>query len=208
MAVDFDTLTGSKSTEGSIKFLANHETLPVANILIEAQTYIYQRLRIQDMIATAEISGAIGDSFVALPTRFLSPIWLRLDGDGAELNYVHEAVLDRFKDSDGNLYPGRFKQYAIINNRIEFDCEADDDFAGDICFYQQPAALATGANNTNFLTDRFPSLLIDTCMAFAWKARNRADMYQAQINGPMGVDAQIAQANISGDLMRMGQRLV
>lgn len=206
MAVDFDTLTGSKSTEGSIKYLANHELVPATNVLLEAQAYIYQRLRVQDMIVTAEVSGSLGDSYIAKPTRFLAPVWLRLDGDTRELDYVHEGQLERFRDDAGNLYEGRPRQYALINDRLEFDVASDDDFAGDICYYQQPAALSV-SNTTNFLTDRFPSLLIDTCMAFAWKARNRADMYTAALNGDMGVNAQILAANGSADLARMGQRL-
>lgn len=208
MAVDYDTLTGSKTTVGSIMYLANHTDLPVENILIEAQALIYQSLRVQDMLVTAEVSIAEGDDHIAKPTRFLAVEWLMLDGAGRPLEYVHEGLLNRRKDSNGDLWIGQPKRFALVNDQFEFDVQADDDYAGDICFYQQPANLSTGAGNTNFLTDRFPTLLTRACMAFAWAARNRADMYAEALTGPLGVDTLIDKANASADLARRGQRLV
>jgi hypothetical protein len=208
MAIDFDTLTGSKDTTGSIKNRANHADLPVEDILTEAQAWIYERVRVREMRTTARIALAEDDDSIDISAyRFLGPVLMRLDGYDNEIDYVHENLLRRLRDSDGDLYPGRPTEYTVNGELVEFNVKADAAYEGDFTFYQRPEALATGANNTNWLTTRFPTLLVSACMAFAWRHRNRADMFAAAMQGPFGVEALIYEANVASDLARMGQRM-
>ena len=47
MAITWTVLTGSKDTEGSIANWVNRSDLPTTNILLEAEAWIYQHLRIR-----------------------------------------------------------------------------------------------------------------------------------------------------------------
>jgi hypothetical protein len=202
MAIDFATLTAAdKGTEGSIRAWANHNLVPVTNILIEAEAWIYERLRVRDMIVTEEVSIAAGDGEMTLPTGFLEPLWLRFDGDAYEIDYVQENLLERQKDSDGELFEGHFAQYALINNRIEFDCAAELAIEGDFCFYKTPTSLGV-SNTTNFLTLRYPMLLRTVCTGLAYDYRHRTADRDHNLKMAGGL---ILEANMLSDRARRGQ---
>lgn len=56
MAVNWTTLSGAKTVEGSIKNWVNRTDIPITNILIEVQAYIYNELRDQEMSRSEKIT--------------------------------------------------------------------------------------------------------------------------------------------------------
>jgi len=199
----YSILTGGIATAGSIKNWAQYSLIPATQILEQAQQYIYQRLRIEDMTVEEPITIASDAYTMAKPTGFLAPVWIKLDGDYEELDYVHENMLKRYVDEDGVVEPGRPSRYSIFNNLIQFDVanEEDSSLNGDMLFYKTPDLLAADTNETNFLTDRFATLLLDTCIAFAYKHRRRPET-----NGQfLLAEKAINDANVAADFQRRGQ---
>lgn len=199
----YTILTGTKATEGSIKYWANHSLVPSDQVLTEAEAYIYQYLRIREMRTTAPIAISAGQSTFTLPTAFLEPIQLLFDGWADPLEYVHESLLRRYKDSTGALYTGEPCQWAIVDETGQLDTELVDALAGDMIYYATPTALS-GSNETNWLTDRYPTMLRYACMAFAYDHRKRRTDATEMRALCMG---QIEAANTESDRGRRGQRL-
>jgi hypothetical protein len=161
---DYTTLVGSKSILGSISNWINRGDLPVAEILAEAQADIYQYLRVREMTAREVLTFAAGSQTTSLPTRFLDPIGFRPDQWGSDLPFVHEGLLGEFRDSSGTLPTGTPSRWAIIGETAYVDVLPSAAYSGTLMFYRQPEPLS-GANTTNWLTSRYPSLLRYACMA-------------------------------------------
>lgn len=196
----YTILTGDKSTEGSIRYWAQHSLIPAAQILEEAQAFIYERIRAREMRTEGAVSVADAGDTIDLPTGFLDPIKLTLDGLG-EIIYVHEDILEKLTDADGNLFEGPPTEYAIWDEKIQFARATDAAYAGDLLYYGTPAALS-GANETNFLTDRFPTLLRRACLMYSYEHRHRPDLFQAEL---ALVEQAIRLANTAEDMSRRGQ---
>lgn len=212
MAFDFATLTGAKSTPGSIKFWVNHDTIDAAGILDAAQAWVYEQLRTREMRTLATLDLDEGAYYADLPASgvgFLSPIELRWRGDDCEVAYVHENLLRRYvNDANANSRPslpilGHPDRYAIFAERFQFEVAADEDLTGDLLYYATPAALSV-SNTTNFLTRRFPLVLRRTCMALGYEERKRQS--DADDQYVLAKDA-IDKANAADDMGRMGQML-
>ncbi len=198
----YTILTGAKSQEGSIKYFAQHGTVPAGQILDEAQAYIYERLRAREMTATVAISASAAADTISLPTGFLDPIKLQLDGYPDPLEYLHETLLDKFRDEDGDLYEGWPFEYAIWDEKIQFKWALDAALAGDFVYYKIPDALAASTNETNWLTDRFPTLLRRTCLMFSYEHRHRNAQFSTEA---ILVESAIEKANVAADMARRGQ---
>lgn len=70
----YASLTGNKSTAGSIKRDVNYEQLDPEQIVEEAESLIYDTLRVREMRATWTFAMAIGAYQIALVDNFLDPI--------------------------------------------------------------------------------------------------------------------------------------
>lgn len=199
----YTILTGTISTPGSIRNWVQHASIPAEQILEEAQQRIYQRLRIQDMEVEEAISIPADAYTLALPSGFLDPLSLQLDGDTDPLDYVQENLLGRYVDSDGVVQTGRPQRWTLYNGLIQFDCANDDDDAltGDMVFYQFPDLLAATSNETNFLTDRFGGLLRRMCLAVGYEHRKRDEAREMLL----AAEALIDSANATADMRRRGQ---
>lgn len=197
-------LTGSQGTDGSIKNWINDTRVPSTFVLAEAQAYIYSRLRVREMIATDQMTFAAGDSEHALPTGFQAPIWLKFHGDSDPLCYVHEQLLRRSTDEAGDLFEGLPSRWTIVGGEIWLDVKHEDGGDAEFVYLGTPADLS-GANTTNFLTDRFPTVLLEACLmvAFRWKK----DM-EAMTAARLRCDSEIATANKTFDLARFTQNLM
>lgn len=201
MAFDYTTLTGTKATEGSIRWWANHSLVPAAQVLTEAQAWIFSRLRVREMIASEQVTIAAAASTFTLPTRFIEPIRLLPNGWSDDLPFVHEALNRRYRDSDGNLEEGDPTEWTIANELGELDSQLSEQMVGHLWFYQRPADLAAD-NLTNWLTTRYPALLRHTCTAIAFQHRKR--MADAQSEYTLAA-IEIEEANRESDRGRRGQ---
>lgn len=203
----YDILTGTVSTSGSIRQWAQHAVIPVEQILEEAQQWIYQRLRHQNMMAVETVAIAADAYTLTPPSDFLDPIELKLWGDDTALDYVHENMLGRYIDQDGEIQDGRPQRFSYFADLIQFDC-ANDGREGDangtlfaeLLYYQMPPLLSSSVQ-TNWLTDRFGGLLRQTCTAKAYEHRKRPEASGEYILAEKAIN----EANIASDFMRRGQ---
>lgn len=74
MAMTYATLTGSKSAAGSILGWTSYNKLDVLTVIDEAQSLLFQSLRVREMRSELTFGMNVGFSEVALPTGFLDPI--------------------------------------------------------------------------------------------------------------------------------------
>lgn len=203
MAVTYTGLVAAdKATSGSIRRLVNHNDVDAELILTEAESWIYQRLRVFEMRVTARWAAAIGDEGFALPAGFLDNIAVYVDGgDEKGLEYKHEAVAAVVRDEDGDLYEAAWPSfYYLMDGAFKFGVSLDTARAGDVWFYEFPDALAL-ANQTNFLTVKYPTLLTNVCRAFGFRHRQRVDDYLAELKLALN---EIEEANRLGQA-RLGQ---
>lgn len=107
----YSNLVAAKATAGSIASWVNYSKLDVETILDEAQSLLFQTLRVHQM-KTEWVFGMIaGQSRIALPSRFLDPIG-RL-----------------FNISDGIAYRHRIE--TDIQEYRSYDTSFSGDFAAD-----------------------------------------------------------------------------
>lgn len=203
MAVDYTTLVADKSTAGSIKYWVNHDLVDAAGALILAQAWIYNRLRAAAMRDEVTVELDEGNYYEALPSGFLAPVSFKWRGDADPIRYVHENLLNRFRDEDGDPDAGRPQRYAIFGDKFQFEVKADDDLTADVICYTTPAALS-GANTTNFLTEKYPALLRAACTAYGYEDRKRFDEAKTQF---LMAEAKLNEANAVEDIGRQGQVL-
>lgn len=212
----YSVLTASKGTIGSILYWINHSAADPTQILAEAQQYIYQKLRAREMAVSTTITAAANDLNIPLPDGFQDPIYLRIDGmagDGGTyddrgdgLEYAAEHLLGRIYNPDGTIDTGTPVRWTIFDEAIQFDVPIDASilpYTGRLVYYGTPAPLSV-SNETNFLTDRYPTLLRRACLVFGYEARNRVDLMQAEM---ALVDQALDDANRSADQSRRGQSL-
>lgn len=204
MAINWTVLTGAKTELGSIANWVNRSDVPVENILIEAESFIYQFLRVREMrTRNASFTFSSGSQSQALPTDYLDPIQYKPILLSDPLLYVNEENLDEQRDIDGAVMSGTPSRWTVIGDPATawLDCNCDQDVVGVLLYYARPAPLSAD-NLTNFLTTKFPSLLRYACMAKAYehmKDTERAATWLQLANGAL------ADAMRSDDLSRRGQ---
>lgn len=198
----YTILTGLDSAVGSIRYWAQHPSIPAEQILEEAQRWIFSRLRVREMIESETFSILTDASTLALPDGFQDPIALRLYGDSEDLDFVQENLLSRIYDDDGMLQTSRPSRWAIWDELIQFDVPSDDDIGGILTFYGTPE-IVSDSNESNFLCTRYPTVLRRTCLAMAYEHRKRDD-FKAEY---ALAEAAIEQANATSDMGRRGQIL-
>lgn len=175
MAMTYSTLVAAKGTDGSLKSWVNHSTLPSATIVSEAQAWIYGRLRVREMRKAGTVSLSADASSAVLPSGFLDPITLQFDGDAQPIELVTEGRLRRYREDDGTVPSGRPTRFAIYDEAFQFDSAADEALTGRLVYFGTPSELAASANETNFLTARYPTLLRQACLSFAYEFMKQPD---------------------------------
>ena len=200
-------LLGAKSTEGSIKWYAGHESIYAAAVLEEAQALCWQRLRIREMVQRADVTAVSGASTLDLATlapRFVQPIALKLDGYG-KIAYRREEDFPDDRNASGALETGPAPScWTVRGSTLHFDIELNAAVAGDLWYYAGLPLLAVSTNETNILTDKFPALFRHALMSRAYAHRNRADMLAAEL---VLFDREVGEANRTNDDFRYGQEL-
>lgn len=74
MAMTYTSLVASKGTTGSLANWVNYSKLDTVTVLEEAQSLLFQLLRVREMRTEWTFGIAVGESEIALPARFLDPI--------------------------------------------------------------------------------------------------------------------------------------
>lgn len=166
---NYTTLTGSADTEGSIRNWVNVANVPATTVLTEAEAWLAPRLRLREMLTVATGTLTINGQTLALPTGFQSARHLKITGETAA--QIIRRPLDVVEgmvgyDTTGAVTTGQPVAFYIRGSDIVFDCRADDDYPYQLIYYGKLAALVETSNETNALTERFPSLLRAACMIF------------------------------------------
>lgn len=197
---NYTTLTGLKTVDGAIRAWVNRSDVPATVILTEAQALIYERLRVREMQARATLTFALSTQTASLPTGFLDPIGYKPYEWGGDLSFVHENALGEYRDSSGVLESGTPSRWTIVGETAYVNVLPSEAFSGILLYYKSPTVLS-GSNETNFLTERYPTLLRYACMAKAYE-----HMKDEQSANYLGLTMQtIADINSSNELWRRNQ---
>jgi hypothetical protein len=203
--MDYATLIADADVEGSIKYWINYKRIDSAGILDEAQSWIFSKIRIREMHREGDLAIAQGVSEVTAPAGFLDPIQLAIPG------YINDMPLldtHRFReslalDTAGVLQASMPTAYSILGQKLQFNSRADMAYTGRFVYYGSPDRLSP-SNTTNFLTDRYPTLLRRACLMFAAEARKE---YDAMDRAEIKAMAQVEEVKKEGDLHMRGMEL-
>jgi hypothetical protein len=198
----FDILTGSKSTTGSIKSWQNYSKVDAEGVLSDAETMIYQRLRVREMRASETLTVKVGASGVDLPDGFLDPLKLRDVTNDCNIEMVSEEQLEDIRTwTAAVLDSGDPAWFAIFDEQLQFDVKTTTQWKARLVFYKQLDALSE-SNPSNFLCVRYPHILRSMCLATAARFAKDNDMFQRE---QQLANAMISDANAADELSRRGQ---
>lgn len=199
--MDYITLTGSTTTFGSIASWINHGAVVnvAPNILEEAQSWIYRRLRHWRMSTSVNTNTmTASQDFIPLPADYLEDIDLIITGTGAQRMIRKPAtdVRERYSyDSNGNRVVAPPNVFYNDQSNFKFDTYIDQSYPYDLLYYQQPPLLGTNTQGgtstttsgagviggpTNFLTQFYPRLL--RCASMAAACEFMKDMGQGEFD--------------------------
>lgn len=197
----FSTLIAAKTTAGSLKDWLNNGTIPSEAIVTEAQAQIYRRLRVREMQTIGTATMGTGTEVVGLDAEMLQFYAGRLTITGthaavAVLKRLEDVEAQRFYNGSGVLESGKPSIFAIVGTAAHFPCIPDAGYVFRYPFYKTPAALST-ATETNFLTQKFPTMLRAMCMAYAYEYLRNPSEYDRWLKI---AEARIDQANAESDM--------
>ncbi len=221
MATSYLTLIADKSTGGSIKNWTNISRVDPATCVGMAEDIIFsgyvaaggQRfsaLRIMQMRKQFTFTTAIADTSAVLPARFLDPIELYDRTNDKYVGQVYEsAMLGHRSYTAGAIDEGTPNYYAIFGDAdgdneddqlIQFDAACDEAIAYTLLYYGRPAPLSA-ENPTNWLTNKYGTLLLKACLAAAYEFDDDTPNFQKAMGQVM---TGIAAINAESDLTRRG----
>lgn len=176
--MDYSTLVAGPDVKGSIQYWINYSRIDSESILEEAQAWIYRKLRTRDLLAIADIEFTTGLSVLDFPEGYLDPIQLGIPGWMNRLRLKDAEWLRSHLgfDQNGGLPEGLPTYWADIDKKINLNTKMDQTYAGKMAYFRRPANLSSGTP-TNFLTDKYPTLLRRTCLLYAAEARKEYDLY-------------------------------
>lgn len=203
---DYTVLIADKKTEGSIKHWLNNDLVPSITILHEAQVWLYRRLRIREMLATATGTMAIGEDTIALPDRYVAPRYLTFTGtEAAEIKRKRLEEIERTYayDQNGDRVLAKPVMYYTDATALQLDCPADKAYAWRFIHYAELAPL-TSDNPSNVLTGR--GFLALRAAAMASAARwDKQDSVEGWIQEAM---AHVMELNVEDDQEQAGTEMV
>lgn len=174
--MDYVNLIASKATVGSLKRWTNRASIDPAEIIDEAQKYIYSRLRAPEMRTTIIGTMVLGTNAFTAPTDLVAPIiWtITTAGYFGEVELKDQKEVERrFNyNSSGvlvNSKPLVYYQrgaFTVAAPTFQMDSPADRAYTTRLLYYARPFLLSTGTA-TNFLTDKYPRLFRRAMLAIA-----------------------------------------
>lgn len=102
--MSYTSLTGAKNSAGSLMNWVNYSRLDTATVLDEAQSLLYQILRVREMRTEWTFGMAVGQANQPLPARFLDPIGKIFDiTNVTDYGHVIESEILRNRSYDTSL---------------------------------------------------------------------------------------------------------
>lgn len=176
--MDYETLVDTKNVEGSIRNWAVDNTVPAVDILTDAENWVYERLRVREMLVAATGTMSIGSDTISLPTRYRAPNHLMITGtEHADLVLKPADEVRRAwsYDGSGSRVNAKPQAYYIGASNIQMDATALKAYAYDFLHYAALAPLSS-SNTTNVLTGRYSRILRTVCMGFAAEYQRHNEM--------------------------------
>lgn len=176
--MDYAQLVAPSGTPGSIRNWVNNSLVDPVVVLELAQSEIYSRLRVRELRKSASFTVAAGAMRAPTPANYLDPISLKTMW-GDVLLIDEDALLEERGIDPSEIADGTPSNYAVFDEAFQFDCMMQQDTAFALLYYGAPDMLSV-SNPSNFLTRRYPHLLIPACRFHAetfaknWEARDRA----------------------------------
>lgn len=139
------------------------------------------------IVGTFEITGVATDTFTIDISSVGTPTSSATDGGSAVVYTCN------------NLNQGSPQWFSIWDERIYFDCAFDQQTTCQLNLYQS-LPLLSASNTTNFLTNRYPHVMREACMAAAADFQKDSTEYQKHMQA-LGAKIQRAQVeNEMGDM--------
>lgn len=211
MVYTYSTLVADRDTAGSIKEWVNATDIPSTTILAEAEASIYRDLRVREMLTKSTGTLAAGASAIALSTfpRYRQTYLLKFTGEGGTREILAEPltlpdVVEKIHwDANGDRVTGPPQFWATDADNIVFDLEADQSYSYWFWYYQALESLSV-SNETNFLTDKYPSMLRSACLMFAaeWRKDSQERAYYERMLGGL-----ILAASVDSDREMAGTQI-
>lgn len=197
----YSTLVGDKSTSGSIRDWANNDRIPSEQVLKEAQAAIYARLRVREMRAIGIGTMGTNTEVMALAQDYRAfrggKMWITgTSKSSLTLRLEHEVEAARSYDETGALESVRPEIFAIVGTEAHFPCIPDAAYVVRYPYFRTPAALGT-QTETNFLTEKYPTILRAMCLSYANEYLKNAEERDRWLKVAMAL---IQDANAESDL--------
>lgn len=195
-------LVGPKSVKGSIRSWTNYGALDAEGCLLDAQAYLFNRIRTRQMRKSYDFTQTLNEDSHALPSDYLDPIRLDYrDGLGrVHLTDADTLMATRPYNSDGTLQSGTPFTYAVFDDAMQWEFKVNQARPCKLLYFAQPALLSA-SNQTNWLTDRYPHVLRAACMMQAENMRQNTDEFTRWARQ---LEAHVMQLNITDDLSLRG----
>lgn len=208
--MDFTSLIADKSNSGSLKAWVNDAAIPSSEIIVDAESFVFEELRCWEMLTTTTALVFVsGSNLIALPSDFIAPLtfWITGDNKSELTNRDVRSVVQSIAYDNGAIISEKPQSFYWDKTNFVFEKKADQAYPTYLVYYARPAALSV-SNPTNFLTTKYSRMfrkaLIGMC--YEWKkddARATGDLQKA-VTGIMSINAQ-SQLAMQG--MRMGSPL-
>lgn len=200
--MDYTSLVADENTTGSIKRAINWSRVDSVGILDEAQKWIYARLRVREMQSRADVTIGLNATSATLPTGYLDPIKLGIPGF---ISRIRNTDLDRFDallpwNNDGTLQQACPTRFCVFDEVFNFNSRSDLAYTAKCLYFKQPTVLS-GGNPTNFLTNRYPTLLRRACLMFAAEERKDRQIWTESEDRALAL---IADAKAEADMQFRG----
>jgi hypothetical protein len=203
--MDYATLIADKSTAGSIANWTNHSKLPAPAIVAMAESWIYSRLRVRDMISTSSGVISTGSRSIDISSiNVLEPIAMRRYGeqDGGPIRFLDPEHFESrtFFDDNNNPVVGTPTEAVMQGDVIHLNALTDRNILYRLVYFGRPAALS--ASGTNVLTQRYEQMLLAICLHFAYLHMQSPELASTWLT--LGQDS-ILEANREFDMAAAGQ---
>lgn len=197
---NFTTLTGAKTVAGSIKRWVNNDSIDSETILEEAQSWLYRRLRLREMLALSTGSMSTATNALTVPTGYVENRILMIAGVNRRrlrrrpLEDIEENM--QYSGTDTALSSGLPTEYCIDASEAVFTMLPDDAYPYRWRYYRELPVLSS-SNTANILTTRFNRLLRLACLKGANEfMKNYAERDRWMVEA----EAEAAKINAEADL--------
>lgn len=211
MAFTYTSLVADKATADSIKSWTNNDSIPSTTILFMAQQFIYHdaKLRIRQMLGAETGTMTIGQDYITLASltgTFLGPIitmhytGVEKDNDGIRQRTIEDIENAYSYDASGTRVNHKPKHLFVDATQINFDAPPDKAYGWRSRMFLEPAPLASSSNETNFLTDSFPRMLLAACL---WAAADFRKDDEERLHWERTVRTAVGEAMAEYDRVRL-----